>query len=487
MSAASSRKSVKEIGQGWNDMKDLTNGSIAKHILAMAPPIMVGMVTIMLCQLIDLYFVSGLGDAAVAGVAAAGNAGFLVNGLMQVLGVGTVALIAHAVGRKDRADANLIFNQAIMLSVLFGLLTLVAGAALSRAYMHAIAADQATIEAGTTYLLWFMPALALQFATQVMGSALRATGIVRPVMLVQTLAVTINIALAPVLITGWGTGHALGVAGAGLASSIAVAIGALMLLTYFRKVERYVAFNAAQWRPQPRHLKRILNVGLPAGGEFAMMFIFMAVVYYVLRDFGAAAQAGFGIGQRVLGLINMPALAVGLAAGPIAGQNVGAANAARVRETFVKAALIVTTVMAGFMILAQVKPELLLGGFSNDRETMEIAYLFLRIISLNMVAQGLIFTCSSMFQALGNTKPVLLTSASRVFTYSLPAIWLSTRPGFRIEYVWYLSIAATMLQAALSLWLLRREFRKRLVVLRHEKTPEQAAPEPVASPARAPA
>lgn len=468
-------------------MKDLTSGSIVRHILAMSPPIMVGMVTIMICQLVDLYFVSSLGDAAVAGVAAAGNAGFLVNALMQVLGVGTVALIAHAVGRKDRADANLIFNQAIVLSLLFGLLTLVAGAALSRAYMRSVAADQATIEAGTTYLLWFMPALALQFATQVMGSALRATGIVRPTMLVQALAVAINIALAPVLISGWGTGHALGVAGAGLASSIAVVIGVLMLLVYFRKVERYVAFNPAQWRPQPRHLKRILNVGLPAGGEFAMMFIFMAVVYYVLRDFGAAAQAGFGIGQRVLGLIHMPALAVALAAGPIAGQNVGAANGARVRATFVQTALIVTIVMVGFMILAQAKPELLLAGFSNDRETMEIAYLFLRIISLNMVAQGLIFTCSSMFQGLGNTKPVLLSSATRVFTYSLPTIWLSTRPGFRMEYVWYLSVAATTFQAVLSLWLLRREFKNRLAPVLPAEVAKPAEADPATPPARAPA
>ncbi|QIP02208.1 MATE family efflux transporter [Bradyrhizobium symbiodeficiens] len=468
-------------------MKDLTNGSIVRHILVMTPPIMAGMISIMICQLVDLYFVSGLGDAAVAGVAAAGNAGFLVNGLMQVLGVGTVALIAHAVGRKDRADANLIFNQAVALSVLFGLLTLVAGAVLSRLYMRSIAADQATIEAGTIYLLWFMPALALEFVMQVIASALRATGIVRPAMLVRVVAVIINIALAPVLISGWGTGYALGVAGAGLASSIAVAIGALMLLAYFRKVERYVAFNPAQWRPQPHHLKRILNVGLPAGGEFAMMFIFMAVVYYVLRDFGAAAQAGFGIGQRVLGLINMPALAVGLAAGPIAGQNVGAANAARVRETFVKAALIVTIVMTGFMILAQLKPELLLAGFSNDPETMDIAYLFLRIISLNMVAQGLIFTCSSMFQALGNTRPVLLSSATRVFTYSLPAIWLSTRPGFRMEYVWYLSVAATMLQAGLSLWLLHREFGRRLTSSPKEKAPEQESAEPIAPLAREPA
>ncbi len=445
-------------------MKDLTQGSIVSHILAMAPPIMVGMITIMICQLVDLYFVSGLGDAAVAGVAAAGNAGFLINGLMQVLGVGTVALIAHAVGRKDRADANLIFNQAIFLSALFGLLTLAAGAALARAYMRSIAADEATIEAGTTYLLWFMPALALQFATQVMASALRATGIVRPAMLVQVLAVVINIALAPVLIAGWGTGAPLGVTGAGLASSIAVLIGVLMLLVYFRRLERYVAFDPAQWRPQLGHCRRILNVGLPAGGEFAMMFIFMAVVYYVLRDFGAAAQAGFGIGTRVLGLIQMPALSIALAAGPIAGQNVGAGNGARVRETLVKTTLIVTVVMIAFTCLAQLKPELLLAGFSNDQETMAIAFLFLRIISLNMVAQGLIFTCSSMFQGLGNTKPVLVSSATRVLTYSLPAIWLSTRPGFRIEQVWYLSIAATTLQAGLSLWLLRREFRKRRLV-----------------------
>src|SRR3954470_15962489 len=123
-------------------MKDLTHGSIVSHILNMAPPIVAGMVTIMICQLVDLYFVAGLGDAAVAGVAAAGNAGFLINGLMQVLGVGTVSLIAQSVGRKDRADANLVFNQALGLSVVCGLLTLVAGSALARGYMRTVAADE---------------------------------------------------------------------------------------------------------------------------------------------------------------------------------------------------------------------------------------------------------------------------------------------------------------------------------------------------------
>ena len=456
-------------------MKDLTHGSIVSHILNMAPPIVAGMVTIMICQLIDLYFVAGIGEAAVAGVAAAGNAGFLINGFMQVLGVGTVALMSHAVGRKDRADAGLIFNQAIVLSVLFGLLTMAVGAVLARPYMRSVAADEATVEAGTTFLLWVMPALALQFVTQVMGAALRATGIVRPTMLIQVFAVIINIALAPVLIAGWGTGYAFGVAGAGLASSIAVFLGVLMLFAYFQRVERYVGFVPAQWRPQFPEWRRILNVGLPAGGEFAIIFVWMGVVYYVLRDFGAAAQAGFGIGTRVLGLIQMPGLAVALAVSPIVGQNFGAGNAERVRETFVKAVSISTAVMVGITILAQWKPGLLLAGFSEDREAMAVAVGFLQLVSLNLVLQGVNFTCNSTFQGLGNTKPVLLTSAVRLITYAVPAIWLSTRPGFAIEQVWYLSIATVTLQAVLGLWLLRRELRIRLAPLERKLSPEPMA------------
>jgi putative MATE family efflux protein len=447
-------------------MKDLTQGSIVSHILNMAPPIVAGMITIMICQLVDLYFVAGLGEAAIAGVAAAGNLGFLINGLMQVLGVGTVALISQAVGRKDRADANLVYNQSLGLAAVCGLLTWVAVSLFAAGYMRAVAADEATVATGTTYLRWFVPALVLQFVTQVMGAALRGTGIVRPTMIVQISVVIINIALAPVLISGWGTGHPLGVAGAGLATSIAMLFAVLMLWMYFRRLERYVGVDRAQLWPQALQWQRILTVGLPAGGEFAIIFIWMGVIYYALRDFGAAAQAGFGIGTRVLGLIQMPALAIALAAGPIAGQNFGAGNAARVKETFIKASLIATVVMIAITILAQWWPGMLLFGFASDRETMAVAILFLQMVSLNLVAQGFTFVCSSMFQGLGNTKPVLLSSGARLITYALPVLWLSARPGFRIEYVWYLSNLTTTLQAALSLWLLHLEFRKRLAPLK---------------------
>jgi putative MATE family efflux protein len=298
-----------------------------------------------------------------------------------------------------------------------------------------------------------------------MTSALRGTGIVRPTMIVQAITVIINVILAPVLITGWSTGRALGVAGAGLASSIAVVIGVVTMWIYFHSSEHYVTINRKLWRPQAAQCKRILNIGLPAGGEFAIIFASLAVIYYALGHFGPAAQAGFGIGSRLLGVIHMPALSMAFAAGAIAGQNFGAGNRERVAETFKSVLLLGTAVMIAFTMLAQWRPELLLGGFTKAPETIAIGALFLRMISLNLVAQGLIFVCSSMFQGLGNTKPVLLSSGARLITHVLPLIWLSATPDFRIEHVWYLSIATTTLQAGLSLWLLRLEFRKRLMPL----------------------
>jgi hypothetical protein len=84
-------------------------------------------------------------------------------------------------------------------------------------------------------------------------------------------------------------------------------------------------------------------------------------------------------------------------------------------------------------------------------------------------------TCNSTFQGLGNTKPMLLTAATRLFVYAVPAIWLSTRPGFAIEQVWYLSIATTTLCAVLGLWLLRRELTIRLAPLGRKLSPEPMA------------
>jgi putative MATE family efflux protein len=443
-------------------MHDLTKGPIAGHIVRLAAPIAAGMVFQTLYYLVDLYFVARLGGTAIAGVSAAGNVQFVVIALTQILGVGTMVLVSHASGRKDRDDANLIYNQSLLMAALLAVLTLVGGFGLSRWYLGTISADAATVEAGMTYLRWFTPGMALQFALVAMGSALRGTGIAKPTMVVQVLTVLLNVILAPVLIAGVGTGRPMGIAGAGLASSIAVAAGVLMMFVYFERLEKFVGFDAALFRPRMDAWSRILKIGLPAGGEFALMFVYMAVVYWTIRGFGAEAQAGFGVGGRVMQAVVLPAMAVAFAAAPIAGQNFGAGLHDRTRRTFATATILGTSLMLLLTVVIQLEAERMVAFFTKDAAVVAIAVSFLHIISFNFVASGVIFTCSGMFQALGNTIPSVISSATRIVTFAIPAVWLSTRPGFQIRHIWVLSVATVAVQLAVSLLLVRHQFRRRL-------------------------
>jgi len=304
-------------------MHDMTQGSIGRHLVRMAAPIAVGMLFQTLYVLVDLYFVAQLGDAAIAGVSTAANLQFIIMAATQVLGVGTMALIAQAAGRKDQADANLVFNQSLVLAMIAMVVTLVGGYLVVGPYMASVGADERTAAAGTEYLRWFLPGLALQFSLIAMGAALRGTGINKPSLIVQMLTVVLNALLAPILIAGWLTGKPLGIAGAGLATSLSVAFGVALMWLYFHKLEKFVAIDRALLGARVDVWKRILRIGLPPGGEFALMFCYLAIIYWIIRHFGAEAQAGFGVGSRVMQAIFLPAMAVAFATAPIAGQNVG--------------------------------------------------------------------------------------------------------------------------------------------------------------------
>jgi len=443
-------------------MKDLTQGLISRQLVAMAVPIAIGMLFQTLYLLVDLIFVSRLGDAAIAGVSTAGTVSFVILAATQMLGAGTVALVSQAAGRKDQAQANLVFNQSVLLSAIFGVLMLAWGFLAGGAYVHWIAADAAAAAAGTAYLYWYTPGLALQFALVAMGSALRGTGIVRPTMVVQMLTVLLNTALAPILISGWLTHHPFGTAGAGLASSISVAFGVVCLWVYFVRLEHYVALHPQQWRPRWGLIGRILNIGLPAGGEFLMLLVIIGVIYLVIRQFGPPAQAGFGIGGRVMQALFLPVMAIAFGVTPVAGQNFGAGRFDRVRETFRTAVILSSVLMFLITLVCQWHPEWFIYVFSREPEVAAVGAPYLRIISWNFIASGLIFTCSGLFQALGNAWPSLLSSASRLLTFVVPVVLLSRQPHFSLTEVWYLSVATVTVQALTSLTLLMREFRRKL-------------------------
>src|SRR6188508_3458782 len=116
-------------------MKDLSTGSIPGHIASMSIQMAIGILVQTLYFFTDLYFVSKIGDHAIAGVTSAGNIWFVVLALTQILNVGTVALVSHAVGAQQRDRANLVFNQALMLSIYVGLFVIAGVYVAAPAYM----------------------------------------------------------------------------------------------------------------------------------------------------------------------------------------------------------------------------------------------------------------------------------------------------------------------------------------------------------------
>jgi putative MATE family efflux protein len=443
-------------------MQDLTTGSLTNHLLKTTSFMLVSMVFQTLYVLVDLFWVGRLGTDAIAAVGLAGNLSFIVIAITQVLSVGATTLVSHASGRKDQERAIFLFNQSQVLSMAVGLVFLAVAMLLRHQYAASQSASEGMRVATEEYLLWFIPAMALQFAMVAMGAALRGTGNFKPGMYVQTGTVVINIVVAPFLIFGWGPFPAMGVSGAAVATFLAIVVGVAWISIYFIDSKAFLRFHFAHWKPQLRVWWEMLKIGLPAGAEFALMGIYMAIIYAITKPFGAAAQGGFTIGLRVVQAAFLPVVALGFSVAPVAGQNFAARQGDRVRAAFKAAA----SMAAAAMLIAGVGmffgATAIMQVFTKDAEAIAVGVEYLRIVVLTFVPSGITFVSSSMFQALGNTIPPLATSTLRIVIAAIPAIFLVRVAGFHLTWIWYLGAVAVVLQMALNLMLLQREFKLKL-------------------------
>jgi len=234
------------------------------------------------------------------------------------------------------------------------------------------------------------------------------------------------------------------------------------MVIYFEKKYHYLRFRFPLFRPQTKICGAMLKIGVPAGAEFLLMFVYILLVYAIIRGFGPAAQAGFGVGARVMQALFLPVVALSFAVSPVVGQNFGGRHADRVRHSVYSAIGIASLMMLGLTLIVYLAPATLIRIFSRDPRVIAFGSDYLRIVSLNFVSAGIVFTSSSVFQGIGNTLPPLFSSMTRLVLFALPALLISRMPGFEIREVWYLSVGSIVLQMCANLLLLRHELRKRL-------------------------
>jgi putative MATE family efflux protein len=442
-------------------LHDMTQGKIRDHVLRLMLFVLAGIAIQTLYGLVDIYWVGRLGKQAVAAVALSSNLMFVSLAVTQMLSVGCVALVSQAAGKQQHAEVQRLFNQAQSLATCAGVLFLVVGLALHRDYATRLSSDAVTAELAAAFLRGLIPALALQFAMVGLGSALRGIGDMRPGLIAQMASVLFNMLLAPVLIFGWFGGPPLGVAGAALATLIASVAGVAGLALYVIRGRTFLRLRLRDWRPHWGTWLKMIGIGLPAGVEFLLLSITIGVIYVVTRPFGAQAQAGFGIGSRLMQTCFMPAVAISFSVAAVVGQNYGSRSFARVREAVRESIKLALLFMLVLTVPCQLAPRALVAIFSPAPDVIAAGADYLRTISWAFVASGVVFVCGGVFQGLGNTWPSLAVSALRALGFVLPVLILSARPGFTMHTIWLISVVSIFCQLALQQLALRRELRLR--------------------------
>ncbi|MCA9587144.1 MAG: MATE family efflux transporter [Myxococcales bacterium] len=446
-------------GRAPKGVHDMTRGSVRGHVVRMTLFVLAGLAIQTLYALVDIYWVGRLGKQAVAAVALSSNLGFAALAVTQMLSVGCVALVSQAAGKKDHAEVQRLFNQAQSLSAFAGAAFLTVGLAVRRTYVERLSPDAHTAELASTFLLTFIPALALQFTMVGLGSTLRGIGDMKPGLVAQIASVLLNMVLAPFLVFGWVSGRPLGVAGASIATLVSTAAAIVGLVVYLARGDTFLRVKVSEWWPDLSVWRRMVGIGLPAGTEFLLMTLIFGVIYVVARPFGAHVQAGFGVGSRLVQAGFMPAVALSFASAAVVGQNYGSREYARVREAAREATKLVVAVMLVFTVACHVAPERLMRLFTDEPGVVAAGVDYLETISYAYVASGIVFTAAGVFQGLGNTWPSLMASGARALAFVGVVLWLSRRTGFAIHTVWVVSVSAGLLQLALQLTLLRRELR----------------------------
>ena len=424
----------------------------------MALPVLIGMTAQMLLNIVDGIYVGRLGQAQSMAVL---NYGFpvfyLLFALFNGLSIGTNSTLARYIGAKQEAKAENALAQILWLCLgIFAVVVVLYPLAMPR-YLDFLKSNAETSRLTHQFLTFLFLGMPFMLVTLSLGAGLRAEGNMRTLAMAQMLAVLVNILLAPFFIfdgfralglplhgLGWG------VKGAGLASAVANAFAALLI------VQPYLAKKThLRWIKKPtwetfEGVTAIFKVGIPSSISQILIGLNWILMTRLAANFGDSAVAAIGIGGRLDLLSVFPALAVMTAVLTMVGQNFGARKFDRVRATVRTGLLMVFTGLTAVSLLVFWTKHAIIGSFHQDAKTHDSALHYLSVQCLGYGLVGINIVCSGAFQGLGRGLPFLLLTTMRLLAIALPAAYfLSLHMG---EYgLHYAPILASFVTAVLAL------------------------------------
>lgn len=372
-----------------------TQGSIATHLIIMTSSTALGLLTIFLSELVDIYFLGLIGEAEITALGFAGPIIFFSLSLNIGLSIACSALVSIALGSGSFASSRETVTHSLVSAFILSLpLALILWFYLPTLLSLMGASGQALelANAYTSIVIIGMPLLAVAMS---MGSIMRAKGDAKNSMLIYIVAGLSNIVLDPILIFGLD----LGVTGAALATLISRII--MLAMAYHIIVNRdqlVGAFNLHHYRQE---LSSYAKIAFPAILTNLSTPLSMAYVTYAMAQFGDSAVAGVAIINKIQPVAFVGLFALSSVIGPIAGQNFGAKKFDRVSKTLfesIRFTLIYCAIVSAILWLSQWWFVPLFGGSAAANE---LVYLFCSGLSLIFIFNGITFLTNALFNNLG--------------------------------------------------------------------------------------
>ncbi len=430
---------------------DLTQGSLPRHLLRLAGPIIFSYILQDAFNIIDMIFVGRLGPGAIAAVGVSGNLLRLIGVFSLGISTGAGIMVAQYLGARNRAQAEHIAMQAILLAVFFSIGVTLIGYPLAEQGLLAVRmVDPEVLRLGTTYMHIILIGISTMFLSMALGSIFRAGGDAVTPMIVLVFSTIINIALDPLLIFGlWGFPK-LGVAGSAYATLIGRGAGVIVLLYLCWSGRAPVSLRNVQFRADLVEMIDILRLGIYSSMQGFWRHFSRLGFLWVIGPYGKTVVAAYTICMRLRILVMNPGFGIANSVAPLVGQNLGANQIARAEQSTRIANILGAAIMAAIGAVFLIFPQTFIRIFSPDANVIEIGTVYLRFLSPTFGFIAFSLVLGKALNGAGDTlSPMMITLVSQLVIGLGLVILLSYFIG--LNGVW-LGIAVSNIVQGVVMW-----------------------------------
>ena len=402
-------------------MELLGSTSIPKALLAMGIPTMIGMLVNAFYNLVDAYFVGGLGESQMGAISVVYPLGQVVVGLGLLFGNGAASYISRLLGRGDKENADKVASTALYSSVSVGAVIIIISMVFLHPILKLLGATDSILPFAATYASIYIVSCIFNVFNVTMNNIVTSEGAAKTTMCALLTGAVLNIALDPLFIYVFD----LGVAGAAIATAISQVVSTCVYLTYIFRKKSVFHFRVKDCTYTKETMSEIFKIGIPTLVFQILTSVSISLINNAAGDYGDSAIAGMGVVTR---LISMGSLSVfGFIKGfqPIAGYSYGAKKFDRLREAIKTSILWSTVFCVIFGVILALFPAAIVSRFTKgDAEMIRIGAASLRANGISIMLFGFYTVYSSLFLALGKGREGFILGACRQGICFIPVILL---------------------------------------------------------------